>query len=528
MSAQESTTRTEQTTEIKEIKEVITQLHPLERKTFPVLEKIHAIPEIAKKTGLQEVEVMRAVQWLQNKGLAEVKEEIKELVSLDKNGQEYLTKSLPERRFLEALGEQKILAELQKAKNLNVEEINICIGLLRGRNLITIEKTKNNETLIKRTQEGRAYLKSKQPEEEFLEAMQQPRELKSLNKEEELMFKYLLKRKQIIKTDVKKIRTATLTAQGKELVKVKIDESNIIDKVTPEMLRTGSWKKKQLRAYDVTSNVPEIDGGKRHFVNQTITYAKQIWLDLGFEEMTGNMVQTAFWNLDCLFVPQDHPAREMQDTFYLKSPAKGTIPAKLAQTIKATHENGWKTGSTGWKTPWSEEKAKELLLRTHTTVLSALKLAELKKEDLPKKFFNVGKVFRNEALDWKHLFEFYQVDGIVVDPNANFKNLLGYLKDFFGKMGYADIRIRPAHFPYTEPSAEIEVLHPIKKEWIELGGCGIFRPEVTTPLLGFECPVLAWGFGLGRIMCPQFNITDLRDLYKNDIKQLKKIKIWVK
>ena len=387
---------------------------------------------------------------------------------------------------------------------------------------------KGKTLLISITKKGKVYLKTPSAEENFLKSLKQPRDTKTLTKQEQSLLKELIKRKQLIATDVKKIKTITLTPTGKVLSKAKIDTKNIIDRVTPKMLKDGSWKKKSIRAYDVTINVPEIYGGKRHFVNQTISYAKQIWLDLGFEEMTGNMVQTAFWNLDCLFVPQDHPAREMQDTFYLKNPKKGKIPKEVARKMKAVHENGGDTGSLGWQTPWRAEKAEELLLRTHTTVLSALKLANLKKEDLPKKFFNVGKVFRNEALDWKHLFEFYQVDGIVVDPDANFKNLLGYLKEFFGKMGYPDVRIRPAHFPYTEPSAEVEVLDPRKNEWIELGGCGIFRPELTKPLLGFECPVLAWGLGLGRITCPHFEIKDLRDMYKNDLKQLREMKIWVK
>src|SRR3989338_961422 len=98
------------------------------------------------------------------------------------------------------------------------------------------------------------------------------------------------------------------------------------------------------------------------------------------------------------------------------------------------HEKGGDTGSTGYKYKWSEEEASKVLLRTHTTVLSAIEIAKLKKEDLPKKFFSVNKVYRNEALDWKHLFEFYQVEGIVIDPNANFRHLLGYLKNYYNKL----------------------------------------------------------------------------------------------
>lgn len=507
---------------------IIDKLHPLERKVFPLLQQIHDLHSLALKTNLQEVEVMRALQWLQNKELINIKEEIKEVITLDSNGKVYIEQGLPEKRFLKEIQQKpKTLQQIEQVGTITKEELQVSIGLLRKLQAITMEKQGSN-VLVSITDTGKSYLQQQTKEEHFLKSLTVARETKTITQEEQIIYKELEKRKELIKTDVKKERTATLTDLGKQLAKQKITHEDYIDTITPELLKTGAWKNKKLRAYDVTSKVPQISGGKRHFENQTIEYVKQIWLDLGFEEMNGNMIQTAFWNLDCLFVPQDHPAREMQDTFYLKNPNKGKIPEKLKQKIKAVHENGDQTGSTGWQSSWSAEKAEELLLRTHTTVLSAQKLAQLKKDDLPKKYFNVGKVFRNEALDWKHLFEFYQVDGIVVDPHANFQNLLGYLKVFFKKMGYDEIRIRPAHFPYTEPSAEIEVFHPQKKHWVELGGCGILRPEVTTPLLGFPCPVLAWGFGLGRITCPHFNITDLRDLYKNDIRQLRELKIWNK
>ena len=244
-------------------------------------------------------------------------------------------------------------------------------------------------------------------------------------------------------------------------------------------------------------------------------------MDLGFEEIYGDHVHTAFWDMDALFVPQDHPAREMQDTFYLEH--KGDLP-KIYKKIKEAHEKGGDTGSTGYKYKWSEEEASKVLLRTHTTVLSAIEIAKLKKEDLPKKFFSVNKVYRNEALDWKHLFEFYQVEGIVIDPNANFRHLLGYLKNYYNKLGYEKVRVRPAHFPYTEPSVEVEVYHPIKKQWVELGGAGIFRPEVVEPLLGFECPVLAWGQGFERGIAEILKITDIREIYNNDLKNLREFK----
>ena len=242
--------------------------------------------------------------------------------------------------------------------------------------------------------------------------------------------------------------------------------------------------------------------------------------------MEGNLIQSAFWDLDVLFVPQDHPARTEQDTFYVKDPSKAKLPSELKNKIKEVHENGADTGSKGWGGKWSEDEASLNMMRTHTTVLSARTIASLKKEDLPAKFFSVNKVYRNEALTWKHLFEFHQVEGIVIDPNATLKHLKGYLREFYNKLGFEKVRMRPAHFPYTEPSLEVDVFHPEKKEWIELGGAGIFRPELVKPLLGFECPVLVWGQGLERGIMSFYKFKDIRQLYNNDLKEIKEVKIW--
>ena len=195
--------------------------------------------------------------------------------------------------------------------------------------------------------------------------------------------------------------------------------------------------------------------------------------------------------------------------------------------MRTSHEKGV-DGSKGWNYKWSEEDSKKLCLRTHTTSISAKTLSEIDKKNLPKKFFAIGKCFRNETVDWSHGFEFNQTEGIVVDRNANFRHLLGYLKQFFSKMGFENIRFRPAYFPYTEPSVEIDAWHPERKVWLELGGAGIFRPEVTIALFGEKIPILAWGPGFDRILMDYYKIKDLRELYKNDLNQLRKMGAWMK
>jgi len=501
---------------------IISKLHPLERAVLPTLNTETELPHIVKSSGLQEVEVVRALQWLENKQALHLKTEKKKLVSLEKNGKIYREEGLPEKLFLQVLDDSfKGINVITKKSRLSREEVNACLGQLKQKQAIIIQKGEFLE--VKITTEGKNILNEETPEEILLQK-DFPLEYDTLSETEKLALESLNKRKDIVKIEEQKLITVELTLLGKELALQDLG-GEVVNRLTSGMLKSGEWKNKQFRAYDVEINVPKITGGKKHFVNQAVDYIKRIWLEMGFKEMTGNYVQSAFWDLDSLFVPQDHPAREMQDTFYLDGEAD--LP-EIWKNIAAVHENGGNTGSRGWRYNFSEEESRRLLLRTHTTVLSAQTISKLKKEDLPAKFFAVGKVFRNEALDWKHLFEFYQVEGIVVDPQANLKHLKGYLREFYRKMGFSQIRMRPAHFPYTEPSLEIEVFHPVKKQWIELGGAGIFRPEVVEPLLGFPCPVIAWGQGMGRIISEYWKITDIRELYKNDLKQLREQKIWLK
>jgi len=510
-----------------DLEELGKKLHPLERKALPHIKNNMPFEELVHNSGMKDVEAMRAIQWLENKKIITTKSTEKEIITLDKNGLAYKKDGLPEKIFLNAIKDKELnLSELSKKSGLDVNEINISIGLLKRKNAIDTRKEK--ELIVKITEHGKKLLGEETGEDSFLKKSF-PVEFEKLSQNEKMIFEELLKRKELVKKDRKVMREISLTPLGEKLSKLKISDINIIDKLSTPILKEKKWKGMEFRKFDVEINVPQISGGRRHYTNQAVEYIKSIWLKLGFKEMTGQIVQTSFWDLDALFVPQDHPAREMQDTFYLKKPAKGKLLDKeLVARVKKTHENGWTTGSLGWRTKWDEEKAKENLLRTHTTVLSARTISKLKKSELPAKFFSVGKCFRNETLDWKHLFEFYQVEGIVVDEDANFSNLLGYLKEFFKKMGFHDVRIRPGHFPYTEPSAEVDVYDTVKKEWVELGGSGIFRPEVVKRLLGISVPVLAWGLGLERVIKEHWNIADTRDLYKNDLKQMRELKLWMK
>jgi len=507
----------------KEIRELAETLHPYERKILPFLKDNKSLKQLVKVSKMQEIEVMRALQWLENKNILSIKKELKEVISLGSNGKLYLQNGLPEKRFLKAIEGITPVDKIKEKACLEKDEINVCLGLLRKKLAIEIQEGMN----IKITEYGKKLLQKPSFEELFLKQL--PLESKNLTQEQKYAFNELKKRKEIIKTDIITERSVELKEIYNELIKAKISFKNIIDELSPSMLKDNSWRNKSFRRYDIKINVPSISGGRRHFVNEAVEYTKQIWLDMGFKEMTGPLLQTSFWNFDALFTAQDHPVREMQDTFFIANPKKGKLPSKeIVEEIKSAHENGAHTGSLGWRYKWSPEIAIKNVLRTHTTVLSARTIAALKKDDLPAKFFAVGKCFRNETLDWHHLFEFNQTEGIVVGQDANFKNLLGYLKEFAHKMGYDKVRFRPAYFPYTEPSVEGDVYDPIHKKWIEVIAAGMFRPEVVKPLLGKDIPVLAWGPGLDRMITGVYNLGDIRDLYRNDLKQLREIKTWLK
>jgi phenylalanyl-tRNA synthetase alpha chain len=241
---------------------------------------------------------------------------------------------------------------------------------------------------------------------------------------------------------------------------------------------------------------------------------------MGFTEIRGPLVETAFWNFDALFQPQDHPAREMMDTFYLTNPKAGGLPKKsVVEAVAKTHEDGWITGSKGWSYKWSPEEARRLVMRTHTTAETIKYLSEHKRP--PIKVFSVDRVYRNEQVTYKNTAEFHQIEGIVVGKGVTLRDLMGTLKTFYAKLGLKKVKFWPSYFPYTEPSAQATVYVPKLKRWIELCGMGMFRPEVLAPV-GIKYPVLAWGGGLERLAMLELGLDDIRMLYGNRLSWIRR------
>jgi phenylalanyl-tRNA synthetase alpha chain len=500
-----------------DLDKTIKELSQNEKKVLLTLQKLNgkASPEEILKNGdfNQEVEVMNASAWLQSKTLVKIEDHINIVYSLGKEGIQFLEKGLPEKIALKLIsdnGGQATLKDLSKI--LDTQNISVAVGWLRKKDWATVIKEK--DTIFQITENGKEALKVDSDEERILYQLNTTPNIE-LDKNK---IKSLLSRKNVIKEKEVITSSIILTENGKEVLKKGIILVDEISQITSNIIKSNEWKTKTIRPYDINAFAPTIYGGKPHPLVDLIDKIRHIFLEIGFEEIQGNFVEPSFWNMDMLFIPQDHPAREMQDTLYCKNPSKIEIKEKnLVDKIAMVHENGGDTKSTGWGYKFSKSETERVLLRTHTTVNTIRYLYHNPKP--PAKVFSIGRVFRKESIDVTHLPEFYQIEGIIHEENSNFRQLIGVLKEFYKRMGFEKIRFRPGYFPYTEPSMEIDVL--MNNKWMELGGSGIFRPEVTEPI-GIKNPVLAWGLGLERLAMLKFDVADIRDLYISDLGWLRK------
>lgn len=287
--------------------------------------------------------------------------------------------------------------------------------------------------------------------------------------------------------------------------------------LTAEMITSRSWESAKFKSYNFAAEGIPPAGGCLHPLMKVREEFRKFFFELGFEEMpTNNFVESGFWNFDALFVPQQHSARDAQDTFFLKVPAstdKLPDPEYVAR-VKATHENGGETKGIGYRAPFSLEETRKLVLRTHTTAVSANMLYKLAQNGFhPAKYFSIDRVFRNETVDATHLAEFHQVEGVICDRNITLGDLIGFLEVFFGKMNVKNLRFKPAYNPYTEPSLEVFSYHEKLGKWVEVGNSGMFRPEMLEPM-GLPKDVRCLGFGLSleRPTMIKYGVADIRQL----------------
>jgi phenylalanyl-tRNA synthetase alpha chain len=298
-----------------------------------------------------------------------------------------------------------------------------------------------------------------------------------------------------------------------EILKANITGEEL-GELTPQIISSGEWKTSSFRPYSVNAPVSKLVPGRLNPYGEYLQWVKDKLCSLGFEEFDGPLVENEFWNGDALFMPQFHSARDIHDVYRLKNPSHcKTIEEPWLDNVARTHKNGGDTQSRGWQYDFDEEFTRRQVLRSQGTVLSAHQLTHAK---VPGKYFGIARCFRYDEVDATHGADFYQTEGIVLGKDVNLRTLLGLLKMFATEIaGAEEVKYVPGYFPFTEPSIEVHIKHPVLG-WFELGGSGIFRPEVTKPL-GIDVPVLAWGLGIDRMALMHLGINDLRELFSPNI-----------
>ncbi|MEO9294047.1 MAG: phenylalanine--tRNA ligase subunit alpha [Nitrososphaera sp.] len=483
-------------------------LHPIEKALLKALAKHQPIRDdmLAAMTNLEVDQVRRGIEWLKFKNLITVNESAQSKVRLTPEGISASLLGLPERKLVNAIREGKdTVAAVVSGGVLENKEVNAAIaGAKRNQWIQFIEGGKIVVTNL---------ADKPSPEEIFLKNFKPDRDFTLSDEEEKRGLELLRKRPNYVEIKEQKESLVSLSEQGRMLLPAIESEKALERRLTSDLITSGKWKDVELSALDVEAPAPSEYPGRRHPLVDIIEEVKEIFVGLGFSEIDGPMVQSSFWNFDALFTPQDHPAREMQDTFYV-SGLRQTIPASRDQIAKVSsvHKTGW--GG------WSSAEAERVVLRTHTTPVTLQHLAKMQ-PDIAR-FFSVGRVFRNEKVSYKHLVEFHQVEGVATAPKASLRDLMGLQKEFYAKMGIKKIKFWPTFFPYTEPSLQSMVYNEKLEKWVELFGMGIFRPEVTKPL-GIKNPVLAWGGGLERIAMLRFGLDDVRELYGNRLAWLRSV-----
>ncbi len=453
------------------------------------------LDEIAKATGMDKSLLASILMLLRDKGLVEIIEEEYEVPVITEKGRKALEEGLPEERLvrlLDARGGEMPAGEVGK---LLGGEGGIAIGQAKRKGIIRIEK---------------GIVKLSIPAEEALE------KLGSLRR----ALEEAAEGRRPEGPEAEELYSRGLVARGKRRVvrvSFKIPPREVLSKavveigsLTHDLIASGEWKRMRLRPYNVKAEPPVVYPARKHYLQEFIEMLRDIMRELGFVEVRGPIVELELFNFDVLFQAQDHPAREIHDTLWVKRPRRASLEPyqDLVERVARIHERGW-----GYK--WDPAIASRLLLRSQTTSVSARILSTRPKP--PVRYFTIGRVYRSDVVDATHLPEFHQLDGIMGWPGYSFRDLLGLLREVASRLGL-ELKLKPGYFPFTEPSVEGYVRLP-NGRWLELFGAGMFRPEVLEAA-GVDYPVGAWGFGVERLAAATLGLTDIRDLYTRDVARI--------
>lgn len=466
------------------------------------------VTDLVKQIDLDRGTIEAGIGSLAKDGHISRETETRTTYSLTTRGEQVVEDGLAERKIIEAIQKEPIhMKDLADVADLSKGDMTAGIGILRKAGIIEISK-------------GKVKLVDDDQASDFsMDLVQALQSIQMGNTVDTDVIDQLTERN-FIEEKEETIVTVDTKLSKSEISSIKAVEE--VTKLTPKMISDGSWKNVSFKPYSLKTKPRIIHAGRFQPYRQFLEHLRRKLIGLGFVEMKGPIVEQEFWNFDALYAPQDHSAREDNDILLIEEPSHGELlDEDYVKNVAATHEDGWKTGSKGHDYKWDPRKAARLLLRPQGTAISARTLAKL---EPPAKHFSIARCYRPDQIDATHAIEFNQTEGIICDPNITFRDLLGMLKTFAIEVAGADeVRFRPDYYPFTAPSVELSAKHPVLG-YIEFGGAGIFRPEVTQPF-GIDYPVLAWGLGVGRLFMTKYEISDIRELFSQNLDWLRTEKV---
>ncbi|THE65757.1 phenylalanine--tRNA ligase subunit alpha [Salinadaptatus halalkaliphilus] len=472
-----------------------------------------AVDALAAATELPPETVTGAVFELEDEGLVAVSERTDETIDLTDEGRAYADEALPELRLYEAAleagaGDEPVqMGQVIGRSGLEGPQVDIALSNYARKGYGAID---SGEITADPDADPDA-----DPEANALEILADTGETAPDAVEvgdetvEGLESRGLLERSESI------LREVTLTERGVTELMAGLETAETVGQVTPELLTSGEWDDVEFAEYNVEADAERFEGGNVHILRQTAERVKDVLVGMGFQEMEGPHVDADFWINDCLFMPQDHPARTHWDRFALAEPTHiDELPADLIADVERAHREGVGPDGEGYHSPWDADFARALALRGHTTSLSTRYLSgeQIGEIEPPARYFSVEKVYRNDTLDPTHLLEFFQIEGWVMAEDLSVRDLMGTFEEFYAQFGITDIEFKPHYNPYTEPSFELFGTHPTTGELVEIGNSGIFREEMLEPL-GVDCDVMAWGLALERLLMLMYGFEDIRDIH---------------
>ncbi|MFH4975138.1 hypothetical protein AB6A40_001847 [Gnathostoma spinigerum] len=357
-----------------------------------------------------------AKSLLASEGLIVAEERRSSRLEFTDEGKEVMKSGAPEARVYEVIGPNGML----QSDVMKHPFGKIGIGKALAAQWISIDKSGGTIKVIRKVSS-------------IKDAVQEQLDLIQNNKEKNVapkVIQELKKRKLLQEINIKGYVLKKGPSFTTVIVKPEVD-------LTVEAITSGSWKQATYKAYNFNALGLPTNGGCLHPLMKVRSEFRQIFFQMGFSEMpTNRYVESSFWNFDALFQPQQHPARDAHDTFFISDPERSySFPEDYLARVKEVHSKGG-YGSKGYNYEWKIEEAQKNVLRTHTTAVSARQLYALAQSGFkPSKMFSIDRVFRNETLDATHLAEFHQVEGVIAERNLSLAHVMGLFTEFFRKCG---------------------------------------------------------------------------------------------